>query len=296
MKLLVTGICGRLGRALAAEAPAQGHVVVGLDLVPWPAEKGELPKGVEYVAGTYEDFPLMEKLLPGCDAIIHTAGPHGGFGKKLSLAQFIHSNVESVAQMLDIALKSGVHHVVLSSTMEVQIGRGWDTSGITYVDEESPTRCDSAYSLSRYLVEQLGREYANLNKMSIASLRYMAFGYGSDRKLGVQLLARSLSARDVARACLAAATKDDLRGDVFNIGPLTPLTSIDVVMAHTDPVSVFERYFPGAVEVIKANGHALPSDQFWPVTSIRKAKLMLGWEPELTFEKWLVSLGWKPKP
>lgn len=293
MKILVTGICGRLGRALAAEATAQGHTAVGLDMIPWPGEKGEMPKGVEFVAGTYEDFPLMERLLPGCDALIHTAGPHGAFVKKLTLAQFIHSNVENVAQVLDIAVKAGVRHVVLSSTMEVLIGRQWDTSGITFVDEESPTRCDSAYSLSRLLVEILGREYAKLHNVSIASLRYMAFGYGSDQKLGPQLLARSLATRDVARACLAAARTDDLRGDVFNIGPRTPLTSMDIVAAQTDPEGVVEKYFPGAVEVLKAAGHTLRPDQFWPVTSIRKAKLILGWEPELTFEGWLKSLGWK---
>ena len=65
MKMVVTGICGRLGRALAIEASAHGHSVVGVDLMDWPAEEMPLPRGVELVKGSYEDFPLMEQLLRG---------------------------------------------------------------------------------------------------------------------------------------------------------------------------------------------------------------------------------------
>src|SRR5438034_9020835 len=111
MKLLVTGICGRLGRALGAEATAQGHSVVGVDLVPWTSEKVPVPRGVEVVQGTYEDAAFMEKVLTGCDAILHTAGPHGAFVKKLSLPEFIHSNVEKVAEMLELAVRAGVRGV-----------------------------------------------------------------------------------------------------------------------------------------------------------------------------------------
>src|SRR5262249_7911520 len=145
MKLLVTGICGRLGRALAAEATAQGHSVTGIDLIPWPSNKAELPHGVQVVQGTYEDPVFMEKIMPGCDAILHTAGPHGAFVKKLGLAQFLHSNVEKVAEMLELAVRAGVKGVALSSTMEVLLGRNWTMSGMAFVDEESAPQCDSAY-------------------------------------------------------------------------------------------------------------------------------------------------------
>jgi nucleoside-diphosphate-sugar epimerase len=295
MKLLVTGVCGRLGRAIATVASEQGHSVVGLDRVPWPAEKSSAPKGVEVVAGTYEDFALMERLLPGCDALLHTAGPHGADIKKMSLGDFIHSNVESVARVLELAVKAGVRGVALSSTMEVQIGRDWGTSGMAVVDEDSAPTCDSAYSISRLLVEHLGREFCRTNQISIASLRYMAFGYGNDRKLGPNLLARSISVRDVARAVIRAGTIGGLKGDVFNIGPKTPLTNQDIVAAQSDPGAVLEKYWPGAVEVLKANGFKLSGEHFWPATSIRKARLILGWEPEYTFEVWLTEHGWKRK-
>lgn len=296
MKLLVTGICGRLGRALAAEGAAQGHTVVGIDRVPWPADRLEVPKGAEIVPGSYEDLALLEKLLPGCDALLHTAGPHGADVKKVSLGDFLHSNVEMVARMLEVAVKTGVRGVALSSTMEVLFGRDWTTSGIAVVDEQSAPVCDSAYSMSRLLIEQLAQQFCRKHPISVASLRYMAFGYGSDRNLGPSLLARALAPRDVARAAIRAGTMGGLRGDVFNIGPKTPLTNQDIVAAMADPEAVVEKYWPGAVAVLKTSGFQLTPDAFWPVTSIRKAKLILGWEPEYTFEVWLTERGWKRQP
>jgi UDP-glucose 4-epimerase len=295
MKLFVTGVCGRLGSAIAAEAPAQGHTVVGLDRVPWPTAKAPLPKGIEVIEGSYEDISTVERHLSGCDAIAHTAGPHGDYVKKLDLGGFLRSNVEGVARMLELSLRLGVRRVALSSTMEVLIGRDWTTSNAAVVDEESTPACDSAYSISRLLQEQLAKEFSRIHGVSIGSLRYMAFGYRPDKNLGPQLLARSLTPSDIARAVLRVASMDDLRGDVFNIGPKTPLTNQDIIAAKTNPEAVVERHFPGAVEVLKANGYKLTWDEFWPVTSIRKAKLILGWEPQYTFETWLGERGWKRK-
>jgi nucleoside-diphosphate-sugar epimerase len=293
MKLFVTGICGRLGRAIAAEAPAQGHAVCGIDVKPWPAEKGPLPKGVDVHSGSYEDRPTVESLLPGCDAIIHTAGPHGELVNRLSLTGFLRSNVECVAELLEAAVRHGVRRVALSSTMEVLLGRDWSASGAAVVDEQSAPACDSAYSISRLLQEHMGREFSRLRGISIGSLRYMAFGDGEDRALGPSLLARSITAADTARACLAAVRIDSLRGDVFNIGPKTPLTNSDILAAATDPERVVEKYFPGAADILRASGYALRFDDFWPVTRIRKAELILGWEPRYTFERWLIEHGWQ---
>lgn len=84
-----------------------------------------------------------------------------------------------------------------------------------------------------------------------------------------------------------------MQGDVFNVGPKRPITNRDIIQAFTDPESVVEKYWPGALEVLKAKGFKIKSENFWPVANIRKAKLILGWEPELTFESWLLDNGWK---
>jgi UDP-glucose 4-epimerase len=45
MKILVTGISGKIGRLVAAELLARGHAIVGIDRRPWP----NAPEGVEVV-------------------------------------------------------------------------------------------------------------------------------------------------------------------------------------------------------------------------------------------------------
>jgi len=61
----------------------------------------------------------------------------------------------------------------------------------------------------------------------------------------------------------------------------------------TQPEAVLEKYYPGAVPIVKQRGIKITSDSFWPVAGIRKAKMMLGWEPTFTFETWLTEHGWK---
>lgn len=292
VKLFVTGINGRLGRAIAAEGSAQGHSVVGIDAVAWPVNKASLPKGVDALVGSYDDIALLERLLPGCDALIHTAGLHGAHIGKRSLAEFLHWNVEVVGGLLETAVRLGGRRVVLSSTMDVYVGTNWNASGACVLDEEAPPRTNSAYGISRWLVEQLGRHVARNHSVSVASLRYMCCGDTPENQLGVRLIARAMSIRDTARANLCAAAKDGLPCEVFNSGPKTPITNEDILMAQTDPDAVIEKYWPGASGVLTSQGNKPRSDDFWPVADIRKAQVMLDWEPEYTFETWLTDHGW----
>lgn len=296
MKLFVTGVCGRLGRAIATEAPRQGHTVLGIDTAPWPGASRPPPPGVEVHSVSYEDIAAVECLLPACDAVIHAAGLHGDFVGQLDLAGFLRANVERVASLLEAAGRQGIRRAALSSTMEVLVGRDWRASGATVLDEQSAPACDSPYSISQLLQEQLGAELARALDMSVASLRYVAFGYRADSALGPSLLARAITATDAARACIRAVGLDNLRGEVFTIGPKTPLTSKDILAGVKDPDGVVERYFPGATETLRASGCQLSCDHLWPVTSIRKAGMMLGWAPRYTFESWLVEHGWESRP
>jgi UDP-glucose 4-epimerase len=294
MKIFVTGVCGRLGRAIAAAAEAMGHAVVGVDLKPWPTNQS-MPPNTQVFMRSFEDWQQTKELLESCDAMIHTAGAHGEHLDKLDLGEFLDINVAGAARLFEIALTSGVRRMVLSSTMEILLGRDFTASGATFVDEESAPRPDSAYSISRLLQEQLVRELSRLHNVSVASLRYMDFSDIPDEKLGPRLLARSVSPKDVARAVLRAASLDGLDGGVFHIGPKSPLTNSDIIAALSDSKATLEKHFPGAAMILETNGFAIKPSHFWPVTSIRKAKLILGWEPAFTFEAWLIARGWDKK-
>ena len=297
MKLFVTGICGRLGRGIAAEALDRGHEIVGLDIADWPEEKfGPQPANVTLHIGNFADPDLLRSLIAGCDGVIHTAGPHGANLKDIDMQGFLQAHVVTASKLLDVARECGVKGVVLSSTMEVIIGRGWSAYGAAYVDEETPIRTDSVYSMSRAVMETMAREYARQYNFSIACMRFMAFGYQPDNDLGLGLLARSVASRDCGSACILAALRDDLRGEVFHIGPDSPLTPENIGEAlNGDPLGVLESIFPGCTPYLDSQfKRRVNGSWFWPITSTRRAQLILGWRPRFTFERWLRDHGWTP--
>ena len=94
---------------------------------------------------------------------------------------------------------------------------------------------------------------------------------------------------DAAEANLLAAERDRVEDDVFHIGPLNQLTSQDVVKGLTDPEAVLEKHYPGSVELLKkADVPIRPA--LWPVTRIDRARQILGWVPQYTFNDYLEHL------
>lgn len=286
MKVFVTGACGRLGQAISALAQQRGIGLVGIDVRGWPVGQHK-PSCLELHEGAMDDGALVDRLLPGCDAIINTAGLHGGDLERATLEDFIGANVAAVARLLERAVKHGVKGVALSSTMEVLIGHSGEEGGMTVLNEESPVRCDSAYSTSKHLMEELGHRFAREHHLSVASLRYMAFGYKSEGLGGVRLLSRLLPARDAASAAVLAATTPGLKGQVLNIGPETPIRLEDVSEILADPAAVVERYFPGAMRLLEARGIQVKPSDLLPVTNTSRARETLGWRASWTFAHWL---------
>ena len=271
MKLLVTGAAGNLGAAVVRKAAARGDEVVALDVTPAPGP-------VEIVAGSVTDNDVVRELVPGCDAIIHTAALHGGHRETHSFADFIAVNVQGTQNLLQAAVDFGVGNFVYSSTAEVVIGRTWDSGGAVRYDEQAPTRPDWMYPVTKLMSENLGRYYAHYHGLRVAAMRYMAFGAEDERRVGVGLVARHVPTDDVAEANLRAAELKTLCFDVFNIGPDCPLTSEDVVRSLQDPEGVLEKYWPGSVSLLQGAGYSIPAT-LWPVADITKAQQVLGWQP-----------------
>lgn len=286
-KILLTGAAGRLGSALRKLDGNQ----FGAD-VEWVLVDTKTKDDPAIRAGSFMDDALLDELLPGCTAVIHTAAMHGSFRKTHTPTQFTEVNVVGLVTMLEACKRHNVNRFVFSSTMEVQIGRNWAASGMAVLDERTPPNPDWIYPANKLMCEQLGEYYYRRFGIEFIALRYMGFDWSTE--LGVSFLARSVMPLDVAAANMLAATKPGLGYEVLNIGTETPLTNNDIVQAANDPFGVVEKHWPGSAELLRAKGDSLPYEEFWPVTRIDKAKQVLGWRPEYTFEKYLKSLGWKP--
>jgi UDP-glucose 4-epimerase len=285
MKILLTGACGALGRAVRRVAGG-AHQFVLFDL----AEQVQKEGGI---CASVTDRDAVERAMAGCDAVIHTAAMHGGFRGKRSNAEFIYTNVVGAEHLFEAALKHGTKRLAMASSMEVLVGGEWTCYGTAELDESFPPRPDWIYPVSKYQVEILGHFYARYHGLEVVQLRYMAFDDTPFEKLGLALLSRYMTADDVARATLLAATVPGIRDEVLNIGPETPLVQRDTHEAMTDPWPVLERYWPGCSAVLKKHGLQPNFAHFWPVTQIDRAKRVLGWQPRDTFEKFLSQFGWR---
>jgi UDP-glucose 4-epimerase len=70
MKILITGVCGKLGRMVTRKLLEHGHTIYGLDRRPWP----DAPRGVEMFNADVRKRPAEDVFrLKRPDAVIHMA-------------------------------------------------------------------------------------------------------------------------------------------------------------------------------------------------------------------------------
>lgn len=160
--ILVTGGCGFIGanfvRYVARNHP-DVHITV-LDKLTYagnPANIDGLPQSqVELVIGDICDASLLERIVPGCDAIVHFAAESHNDNSIFDPEPFIRTNVEGTMRLLEAARKYDVrfHHI---STDEVYGDLALDDPA--RFGENSPYRPSSPYSASKAASDHLVRAW-----------------------------------------------------------------------------------------------------------------------------------------
>lgn len=230
MKVLVTGVRGFIGSAVACAAHARGHDVVGVDRSRYgPA----LPDGLEVIEGDITRPAAWLGAFEKVDAVVHSAAIHHAEQIASEPVRSIDTNLRGTRQMLASAAFSNVKRFVFLS------------SGKIYGE---PLSCPSSeddllnpvepYGLAKAMSEQYCKYYAAHSSMRCVSIRpFSVYGPGQDLTAGYigQLIEAALTRRpvtlsgrpdfvrdfvhvdDVAKVCLAAA-EDDQPFDVVNAG------------------------------------------------------------------------------
>ena len=160
--ILVTGGCGFIGanfvRYVARNHP-DVHITV-LDKLTYagnPANIDGLPQSqVELVIGDICDASLLERIVPGCDAIVHFAAESHNDNSIFDPEPFIRTNVEGTMRLLEAACKYDVrfHHI---STDEVYGDLALDDPA--RFGENSAYRPSSPYSASKAASDHLVRAW-----------------------------------------------------------------------------------------------------------------------------------------
>ena len=163
MKILVTGGGGFLGQAICRQLAAAGHEVLGFNRNRYAA-LDEMK--IEQRIGDVTNLDSVLTAAKGVDAIVHSAGKVGAWGK---LEDYYETNVRGTDNVLAACDMHGIRKLVLTSSPSV-VQNGQDLEG---VDESAPYATGhflSAYQQTKALAEQRVLA-ANGDKLATVALR-----------------------------------------------------------------------------------------------------------------------------
>lgn len=160
--IIVTGGCGFIGsnfvHYVVANHP-ETHVTV-LDKLTYAGNRENIAglpgDRVEFVHGDICDADLLDRLVPGHDAIVHYAAESHNDNSIADPEPFLRTNVEGTYRLLEAARKCGVryHHI---STDEVYGDLALDDPA--RFTEETPYRPSSPYSSTKAASDLLVRAW-----------------------------------------------------------------------------------------------------------------------------------------
>lgn len=312
MRLLVTGGAGYIGSVVAAHLLQAGHQVLILDnLSNGHAEA--VPKGAELHVGEVSDRALLDRLLPGTEAVLHFAASiEVGESMREPIKHF-RNNTANAFVLFEAMLEHGVKKLVFSSTAAL-----YGNPARVPIEEGDALTPTNAYGESKLLVERALAWLNSQNGLRYASLRYFnAAGgcpeRGEDHQPESHLIPLILEVAQGKRPHIAVFGDDYPTRDGTCVRDYVHIE--DLASAHLLALEALEQrdrliYNLGngvgfsvgeVVEVVrKVTGHPIPvvreprrdGDPAELVASSKAIREELGWSPRYPDLESIVASAW----
>ena len=321
MKALITGISGRVGANLAHEMKGRGYVIRGLVMPEDPQSYKAARLGVELLEADMADSERLRAAADGMDVIIHLAAqiPQGDSPSE----RMLDVNTRATMSLLEGALASPVplKRFVLASTYQTY--NPFVTSQVTFA-ENTPQKPIDIYALTKLLSEEICFAYMREYGIPVTSLRYCSIKaanevlgmlkpawlnyfiemtlsknripwFGAEHIEETKSIMSDLlktpdavcgvtgpngapwrlvvtDVRDVVAGTILALESDEAIGEAFNMTGCPPVTYASAARALAD---------------VTGRPYREVQMPFWrgADASTEKARLMLGYDPQFTFDK-----------
>ena len=279
VKVLLTGSAGRIGRAIHARLRADGHDVVGLDVL-----RGDCTQ----VVASITDRDAVARALEGMEAVVHTAALHAPHVGQRSDADFMAINVAATDSLLADARAAGARRFVFTSTTALYGSGGTRETGATWVDVDTVPRPKTIYHRTKIAAEQAIRAAASPG-FAVTILRMSRCFPEPAPIMAAYRLHRGVDARDVADAHAIALAYTGAEPQTFVISGDTPFAREDVAALMADAPEVLRRRAPELVREFEKRGWPLPAS-IDRVYDNARARARLNWRPRYGFREVLAQL------
>ena len=314
MNIFVTGGAGYIGSATAEALIKAGHSVTVFDSL-ITGHRAAVPEGAKFIHANLDDSHALAEVLTSnpFDAIMHFAAFIEAGESMKDPGKFFRNNFTNSLQLMEIAVRSGVKKLVLSSTAAVY------QSSEEPLTEDSPLGPTNVYGHTKLMTEQALEWYRQIHGLHFAALRYFNAcgalpGRGEAHQPESHLIPR------VLQIALGQAKSATIYGTDYPTADGTCIRDYihiaDLVSAHLLALNALEKHDKmiynigsgngfSVREVIetarKVTGHAIPAvesprrlgDSARLVASPQKIMKELGWKPTHTNMQEILSSAWE---
>jgi uronate dehydrogenase len=202
-RVLITGAGGGIGRALRETLRGVYPVLRLSDRVPIaPARPGD--HGIEEVEQTdIADMEAVEKMVAGCDGIVHL----GGISGENSWENILHGNIIGLYNVFEAARRAGVKRIVMATSNHAV---GFYKRAQT-IDHTVVPRPDSRYGVSKAFSEALASLYSDKHGIGFLLTRIGNFG---EKPIDKRRLAIWISPRDYTQLVRIGLEHPDIRYEI----------------------------------------------------------------------------------
>ncbi len=295
---LVTGAAGFIGARVSELLLAEGHTVLGIDnlneaydvrIKHWRLKRLQMLSGFHFYHNDLCDRSALDRLAaenPHIDAIINLAARAGVRASLEDPWAFVDSNTTGTLNLLELAQRNGIGKLVLASTSSIY---GANPPYPTPEDADSSHPLQ-AYAASKKAAEVLCHAYHHLYHIDVTVFRYFTvYGPAGRPDLAmfrfVQRIAegRPLHVNGDGSQSRGFTYIDDIaRGSILGLKPL----GYEVInlgghesITINDLIAMIEEMLGRKAAIEHHPFH--PADMMNNLADVRKAKNMLGWQPQV---------------